>query len=146
MAESLTLNRNLPYESFQISSKGNLHHAKYATLNSKQNGIDSILVPSHPPVNITATNTSSTSLLVQWNPVPSQHRNGIIRGYQVTYWKSGDDPAINQSLITSCSQKVEIRGLKTFTRYGVVVAAFTRKGLGNFSQPIEEITDEDSKG
>ena len=38
---------------------------------------------------------------------------------------------------------MEIVGLEKFTWYSMMVAAYTIKGLGNFSEPITERTDED---
>ena len=47
----------------------------------KQNCIFS--VPSSPPTVITANNTSSTAVIVTWQPLAKEHRNGLLLGYKV---------------------------------------------------------------
>ncbi|EDO43025.1 predicted protein, partial [Nematostella vectensis] len=43
-------------------------------------------VPSRPPTNLKAQNTSSTSLAVAWQPLSdSFFIHGVLRGYQVSY-------------------------------------------------------------
>lgn len=39
------------------------------------------------PINVIANATSSTTIVVSWGDVPSDHRNGIIEGFKVNYFK-----------------------------------------------------------
>ena len=48
-----------------------------------------ILAPTAAPTNLQASNTSSTSLLVTWNPPPLNERHGIIREYTVQHRSKG---------------------------------------------------------
>ena len=102
------------------------------------------LEPSAPPANVTGNNSSSTSILVQWDEVPENDKNGIIKGYNVTYkdWRTGVEKT--QTVNASASQ-VELTGLNKFTKYDISVLAFTVKGSGPLSSTITVTTDEDSK-
>ena len=42
-------------------------------------------VPSEGPANVTVAALSSTSIKVVWVDVPQIHRNGMIRGYKVSF-------------------------------------------------------------
>lgn len=35
------------------------------------------------PINVIANATSSTTIVVSWGDVPSDHRNGIVEGFKV---------------------------------------------------------------
>ena len=102
------------------------------------------LEPSLPPANAKGDNSSSTSILVQWDEVPENDKNGIIKGYNVTYkdWRTGVEKT--QTVNASASQ-VELTGLNKFTKYNISVLAFTVKGDGPLSSTITVSTDEDSK-
>lgn len=99
-------------------------------------------VPSAAPRMITVYNTSSTSVSVQWRPIPENFTNGVLLGYQVDCFLLGS-PRAEQTLTTS-NDSVEFQGLKKFTRYLVTVAGYTRKGLG-VSDTVPCRTDEDGK-
>ena len=104
----------------------------------------SISVPSLPPTDLAAHNTSSTSLQVTWNEVPKGFVHGILQGYRVVYKRTADQ---NRSFINSTTGATEralhISGLEKFTAYTVKVLAFTRKGDGAVSVNISVLTDED---
>ena len=99
------------------------------------------LEPSAPPANVTGNNSSSTSILVQWDEVPENDKNGIIKGYNVTYkdWRTGVEKTK-----TVNTRQVELTGLNKFTKYNISVLAFTVKGDGPLSSTITVTTDEDS--
>ncbi|XP_028401625.1 uncharacterized protein LOC114524674 [Dendronephthya gigantea] len=88
--------------------------------------------PDEPPKHVTAHNTSSKSLRVEWGEVDEKARNGIIRGYYIicsAVKTSGiKDKEIN---ITSGKEfhKV-ITDLEIWTWYNVSVAAYTKIGVG----------------
>ena len=103
-----------------------------------------IVVPSQPPVDIAAHNTSSTSLQVTWGEVPKGFVHGILQGYRVFYKRTGDE---NNSYVNSTTgpteRELHITGLEKFTAYSLKVLAFTKKGDGAFSVNISVLTDED---
>ena len=104
----------------------------------------SYLVPSLPPQKVSAQNTSSSSVLVTWEPVPRGHIHGILGGYRVLNKRAGSEGE-NTSIATrnSSTYKVDLPGLEKFTTYNITVLAFTRVGDGAFSQSILVSTDED---
>lgn len=102
-------------------------------------------VPTHPPVNVLVWNLTSTSLHVEWSPVPLQHRSGLILGYRVTYWRSVDNSSLTNKTLTTENEEIEITGLEVLTPYMVVVAAFNQIGDGVMSDPQEAWTSEHCK-
>ena len=102
-------------------------------------------VPGAAPSNVTAKNTSSTSILVQWNEVPEDKRHGIIQYYTVI-WKRVPGAYSEEMRVVNASQlQFELRKLVKYTEYSIQVLAATRIGKGPASFPIVETTDEDSK-
>ena len=104
------------------------------------------VVPSLPPQNLWANNISSTALITKWNPVPLGFVHGRLRGYRVLY-KEKNNPSAQYTIITvppGIRMQI-ISNLKKFTYYTIRVLAFTIKGDGALSPPLNVTTDEDSK-
>jgi protein sidekick len=105
-----------------------------------------ILVPSRAPTNLTAHNESSTSLMINWGPVPGGKLHGILRGYRVLYKMAENMSSSFVSLTTNAlSRNLKVSSLKKFTVYIVKVLAFTVKGDGPETVNISVSTDEDGK-
>ena len=104
------------------------------------------VVPSLPPQNLWANNISSTALITKWNPVPLGFVHGRLRGYRVLY-KEKNNPSAQYTIITVPPgiRMQTISNLKKFTYYTIRVLAFTIKGDGALSPPMNVTTDEDSK-
>lgn len=104
------------------------------------------LVPSRPPQNLWANNISSTALITKWNPVPLGFVHGILWGYRVLY-KEKNNPSAQYTIITVPPgiRRQTISNLKKFTYYTIWVLAFTIRGDGALSPPMNVTTDEDSK-
>ena len=102
-----------------------------------------MLVPLHPPLNVQTFNTSSRSLRVTWEPVPVLWRFGIIRGYQVIITDTRNGDEYIDDVKVGENRSLERAGFERYTNYTVKVAAYTIKGLGNFSEELRVITDED---
>ena len=102
------------------------------------------LEPSAPPANVTGNNSSSRSILVQWDEVPENDKNGIIKGYKITYkdWRTGGEKT---QTVDAPTRQVNLTGLNEFTKYNISVLAFTVKGDGRLSSAITVTTAEDSK-
>ncbi len=118
------------------------------------------LVPSLPPQNIQLQNSSSTSILVQWKPIPSDYIHGILLGIKLLYQSA---PRDNSIVFSSRARRAtegdwseytnitlppnalsyEMTSLKKFTNYSVVILGFTSKGDGNVSHQFVVSTDED---
>ena len=99
--------------------------------------------PSASPEGVTGHNSSSTSILVQWNDVKQDEQNGNITGYKVMYkaLPSGSDET---ETVNAPTKQLNISGLNEFTDYSIRVLAFTVKGDGPLSSAITVRTDEDS--
>ena len=99
--------------------------------------------PDGVPQNVTGQNTSSTSILVTWEEVQAELRNGIITGYNITYQSLTEND--NGFLQASPNDHLaNLTGLKEFVEYNISVVAFTVKGDGPPSV-IGVRTDQDSK-
>ena len=91
------------------------------------------------PLNVTAYNDSSTSIIVSW--LPPMTPNGIIRSYRVVYNRSSD--GFVEDVNTSDTSAM-IFMLDEFTTYQVQVFATTvAEGVG--SEVVTVTTDEDSE-
>ncbi|XP_022790788.1 protein sidekick-2-like, partial [Stylophora pistillata] len=101
-------------------------------------------VPDHPPTNLTALTTSSTSINVTWQPIPPDHAHGIILTYHVKYWRRDkpDDSALIAT-INSEELQVELKGLGKYKEYCIKVAGSTVAGFGNYSEPVFVRTRQD---
>lgn len=91
-----------------------------------------------------ALSTSSTAVLVTWDPVPEDHVNGILLGYYVFYQRV-DKPQqeIKLLILNETSTSVWINNLEKFADYNFSVASFTEPGMGNLSDPVTNKTFED---
>ena len=92
---------------------------------------------------MTGQNTSSTSILVSWEEVQTELRNGIISGYNITYQSltENDNGVV---LAGPNDRQANLTGLKEFVKYNISVVAFTVKGDGPPSVIVVR-TDQDSK-
>ena len=104
-----------------------------------------ILEPSAAPVNVRGHNTSSTSILVEWDDVPAFDQNGIITSYTITYRSQTENHNVFAIAGPNDSQK-ELRGLREYVNYNITVRASTSKGDGPDSSPAIVVrTDQDSE-
>ena len=101
-------------------------------------------MPSAAPQNVTAHNTSSTSILVTWDEVPKDKQHGDIIRYTVIY-KELEGGTEVKKLVDSPTRKIELTQLKKYTEYSIQVLAATIKGDGLRSVAITVSTDQDSK-
>ena len=104
-----------------------------------------LLCPLAPsaPLNVTAVNTSSTSIRVNWEkPLVS---NGIIRDYLVIYYRNllGEANSTKE-IVDGNTTVVELTDLDKYTEYTVFVRAQTVE-VGNASDVVTTRTSEDGK-
>ena len=85
------------------------------------------VAPSAPPSNIRVTAFHSQSLLVSWLDVPTEHRNGIIRGYRLTYTNVSNRTG---PVITERAYSVVLTQLRKATEYRILLWAFNSAGDG----------------
>ena len=97
-----------------------------------------------PPPNITAYNTSSTSLEITWQTVPEAFVKATLLGYKLSYRKADESYA---TAVHLCSEerRYSLHNLMIFTIYCIQLSAFTRNGNGNMSECVFGLTGEDGK-
>ena len=102
-------------------------------------------VPVVPPQNVTAVSTTSTSIFITWDVVPSNQRNGNILGYKVNYTLKGKlhDRKSKEASVTMAY--VNLTGLRKNRKFSITVFAFNECGDGPRSDILDVKTDEDSK-
>ena len=104
------------------------------------------LEPSGTPQAVTVNVTSSRGISVSWDPVVADDRNGIIKGYIVSYQALPNGYIVAKILnITNDEQNnrqtVTLAGLNEFTNYSIGVLAFTIFGNGpaSIGQVVETL-------
>ncbi|XP_026677051.1 Down syndrome cell adhesion molecule-like protein Dscam2 [Diaphorina citri] len=102
-------------------------------------------VPAAPPLDITCSALSSTSLSVTWQPPPLLLQNGEILGYKVYYENMRELPMenIETGVKQSKETKISLKGLHKYCNYSIHIWAFTRVGEGVRSKPVHCFTAED---
>ena len=99
--------------------------------------------PSAPPSNIRGGDSSSKSILVKWDGVPQEHRNGKIQGYKVLYHDA--DGRNLEKTVDASTRLTYLTDLKMSTTYTIKVLAFTSVGDGPASSGISVTTPEGGK-
>ena len=101
------------------------------------------LGPHAPPQNIRANSTTSTSIFVKWDDVPSEDQNGVIKSYTVRYRSVSVEGPFNTT--TVFTKEANLTGLIKDESYNVSVLATTDKGNGPYSVPKILTTNENSE-
>ena len=105
-----------------------------------------ILVPSASPRNLTASNSSSRSILLQWKPVLYEYADGIILGHKV-FWRLagfGSDPWQEVYVNGTNNRSAEIENLEKYTDYEFKILAFNSIAESITTDTVIARTDEDS--
>ena len=92
--------------------------------------------PSAAPANVSMTDVVSTTITVQWGPVPCVHQNGVITGYSVRYGEVGSGTPGTAVVIGPSTTKTTISNLISSTNYSIEVAAVNSAGTGDYSEAI----------
>ena len=82
--------------------------------------------------------------MVEFSPIPEEHRRGVVREYLVHYMSIGNAKDSDNVTSPGNMTRVELKGLLKFTNYSIMVTAFT-VGYGNFSAPIVVSSAEDGE-
>ncbi|XP_044271118.1 Down syndrome cell adhesion molecule-like protein Dscam2 isoform X3 [Tribolium madens] len=106
-------------------------------------------VPDMPPEDVRCAALTSQSLQISWQPPPTEHCNGLLQGYKLTYepvlddnWRGNDEMETRKTTALT----TVITGLKKFTNYSLQVLAFTKVGDGVLAPPTYCQTEEDVPG
>ena len=84
--------------------------------------------------------TSSTSLLLSWEPPELEDQNGVILGYVINV--TAVETGMNFEL-RSTETTLAVDGLRPFTTYICRIAARTVVGVGPFSIAVTAVTSQD---
>ena len=93
-------------------------------------------VSSAPPNNVTATDVTAFSLILRWNPPPSEHQNGIIREYLINVTEEDSGRELQ---IRSLTTDLRVQFLHPHYTYKFTVATWTT-AVGPFSDPLQVVT------
>ena len=93
-------------------------------------------VPSAPPIYLSVSEVTSSSITVQWGPVNCIHRNGDITGYSVKYGEVGSESTLSMLIPEESMTEATITNLEPSAIYSIQVAAVNRAGTGVYSYPI----------
>ncbi|CAI9727989.1 neogenin-like isoform X8 [Octopus vulgaris] len=89
-------------------------------------------IPSDSPTNFTLEATSSTSIIVRWEPPPKDHQNGPIVGYKIRFKKKGSRRG--KTVTTASNVKFQpLTDLEKGAEYSVRIAALSTLGIGPFT-------------
>ncbi|VVC39650.1 Hypothetical protein CINCED_3A005038 [Cinara cedri] len=103
-------------------------------------------VPSSYPLDVHCLSLGPETLQMSWKPPETQHWNGVIQGYTVTYDSIDRDDDIEIGSRRTTSLTIVLTTLHKYTNYTLKVAAYTRIGAGENSKPITCCTDQDAPG
>ncbi len=98
-------------------------------------------VPSAPPTNLRADMLNETSALLRWAPPPPQHRNGVLRGYQLHIKKGNSSTFHSNITLNATTTSYVLANLSLKEEYSLRAVAFTNVGLGPFSHPTNFVMD-----
>ena len=102
-------------------------------------------VPVDPPKNVQEINKTATSILIKWDAVPSNQRNGRILSYKVTWYTLRSLKTNRTKSITVITPLVKLTSLKINRKYFITVLATNNEGDGPCSETFVTRTDQDSK-
>ncbi|KAK7880272.1 hypothetical protein WMY93_030639 [Mugilogobius chulae] len=90
--------------------------------------------PTVGPLSINATALTAFEILVSWDPVQQLSANGILRGYEIRYWRQHErEAAADRVRIAGQESFARVSGLRPSTRYHVAVLAYNNAGTGPLS-------------
>ncbi|XP_053310046.1 protein sidekick-2 [Spea bombifrons] len=97
--------------------------------------------PSASPQNVIANGRTNQSIMIQWQPPPENHQNGILKGYVIRYCLSGLPVGYQYKNLSSPDiTSFLLEDLIIWTNYEIEVAAFNNAGLGVYSPKVTEWT------
>ncbi|KAK2494395.1 hypothetical protein MC885_015796 [Smutsia gigantea] len=89
--------------------------------------------PTAPPQNVIASGRTNQSIMIQWQPPPESHQNGLLKGYIIRATGS-------QNITDADVNNLLLEDLIIWTNYEIEVAAYNSAGLGVYSGKVTEWT------
>uniref|UniRef100_A0A670HQX3 Sidekick cell adhesion molecule 2 n=1 Tax=Podarcis muralis TaxID=64176 RepID=A0A670HQX3_PODMU len=97
--------------------------------------------PTAPPQNVIASGRTNQSIMIQWQPPPENHQNGILKGYIIRFCLAGLPVGYQFRNITNADvNNLLLEDLIIWTNYEIEVAAYNSAGLGVYSAKVTEWT------
>ncbi|KAG7472629.1 hypothetical protein MATL_G00110820 [Megalops atlanticus] len=119
-----------PYCPFEVrikgyNSKGEGPWSQLAVVHSAEEE------PAVSPRRINATALTAFEMLVSWDPVEHLAANGVVRGYEIRYWRPQEkEAAANRVRTAGLETTARVSGLRPSTMYYVTVLAYNSAGTG----------------
>lgn len=100
--------------------------------------------PSAAPLGFVGSARSESEIMIQWQPPTEEAQNGDLLGYMVKYRLFGyhDSPWSFRNVSQPSQRSYLITELITWKDYEVQIAAYNRKGVGAYANPIKIKTRE----
>ena len=100
--------------------------------------------PSAPPLGFVGSARSESEITIQWQPPAEDAQNGDILGFIVRYRLYGyhDSPWSYRNISQPAQRNYLITELITWKDYEIAIAAYNRKGVGTYTDPIKMKTRE----
>ncbi|XP_026510348.1 protein sidekick-2 [Terrapene carolina triunguis] len=97
--------------------------------------------PTAPPQNVIASGRTNQSIMIQWQPPPESHQNGLLKGYLIRFCLAGLPVGYQFKNITNAEvNNLLLEDLIIWTNYEIEVAAYNSAGLGVYSARVTEWT------
>lgn len=98
-------------------------------------------IPADPPQNVSLEASSSSSIIVRWQPPPKESQNGIITGYKIRFRPKNSRIASPVMVTTDGSRRLyALTNLKKDEIYQIKMAAMTVNGTGPATSWMNERT------
>ena len=104
-------------------------------------------VPIGYPQNVIALTRTSTTIELQWGPVPLSQRNGEITFYEVELSQTTFPELRSPELRNTSGDELmlALTGLQEYVEYTMRVRAYTSAGPGPYSPPVSNMTQTDGE-
>ena len=104
-------------------------------------------VPTGYPQNVIALTRTSTTIELQWGPVPLSQRNGDIILYEVELNQTTFPELPSPELRNTSGDELmlALTGLQEYVEYTMRVRAYTSAGPGPYSPPVSNMTQTDGE-
>uniref|UniRef100_A0A673FRF3 Contactin-2-like n=1 Tax=Sinocyclocheilus rhinocerous TaxID=307959 RepID=A0A673FRF3_9TELE len=97
--------------------------------------------PTLSPRKINATALTAFEIRVSWDPIQHLNINGVLRGYEIRYWRQHEREAAADRVRTAgLENTARVTGLRPNTLYHVTVLAYNSAGTGPPSPRTTVIT------
>lgn len=97
-----------------------------------------VVAPAGSPLNVSAASATATGVRLQWNPPATHHQNGEIILYEVMYHQESN--YVDDWTTNTTETSTVIEGLVPGTGYLFQTRAYTSRGPGPWSSPLEIVT------